>query len=393
MLRKTTYLFLFFAILAATGHAANAEVKTVISSGQYNMGDRDSKADAKNIALLNAKRLALEQAGTYLKSLSEVRDFQLNKDEISSIAAGILSVNIIDEKWKMEGTNLTVTLTIEARIDTGSLDSRIKAVKQDNDRVEDFKQIQNELARLKAELDKLKAQEQQAATQEKHELARLRAELEKLKIQERQAAAQGKNEVTGLRAELEKLKTEEQQAAAREKKLAEDQEALDRQKHVTISRMVALESVEAAFNKIINSDDVAGALDELSGLISADPEYAIAYATRARAYIKLDRRREALADVEKALELNPDLPRAYVIKGILLLQEGNSGAALEQFARAIRIKSDCGPCYFQMGVAHFRDGDRREAYENFQKSCEFGFEKGCDRQQRMEENMRRRGRD
>ena len=49
------------------------------------MGDNDTRADAKRLALLDAKRLALEQAGTYIEGISEVKNLDLAKEEIWAV--------------------------------------------------------------------------------------------------------------------------------------------------------------------------------------------------------------------------------------------------------------------------------------------------------------------
>jgi hypothetical protein len=53
------------------------------------LGDLDSKKDANAHALIEPKRLALEQAGTYIASSTEVKNFQLSKDQINTLASGI----------------------------------------------------------------------------------------------------------------------------------------------------------------------------------------------------------------------------------------------------------------------------------------------------------------
>src|SRR3989338_8149258 len=69
-------LFLFFP-----SHTF-AEVKEIISEGTYNMGDGETPSVAESRALLQAKRLALEQAGTYVESYTKVENLQLTKDEL-----------------------------------------------------------------------------------------------------------------------------------------------------------------------------------------------------------------------------------------------------------------------------------------------------------------------
>src|SRR3989304_218358 len=83
-----------------------AEPTVVTAEGKYVMGDLDSKKDARMLALMEAKRIALEKAGTYVESSTEVKNFSLTKDQINALAAGIMSVDILKEDWKMSGENL-----------------------------------------------------------------------------------------------------------------------------------------------------------------------------------------------------------------------------------------------------------------------------------------------
>jgi hypothetical protein len=50
-----------------------SETKEIISEGTYNMGDGETPTVAESRALLQAKRTALEQAGTYVESYSTVK--------------------------------------------------------------------------------------------------------------------------------------------------------------------------------------------------------------------------------------------------------------------------------------------------------------------------------
>ena len=75
-----------------------AEVKEIISEGTYNMGDGETPTVAESRALLNAKRTAIEQAGTYVESYTKVENLQLTKDEIQVLASGLMEVEILDRK-------------------------------------------------------------------------------------------------------------------------------------------------------------------------------------------------------------------------------------------------------------------------------------------------------
>ncbi len=98
--------------------AQETESVEVEAEGSYLMGDRDSKQDARQLALFEAKRSALEKAGTLLSSKTRVENFELVKDEIYSRAAGRIQSEVIEEKWETvgQGRTLCVRLRIRARV-------------------------------------------------------------------------------------------------------------------------------------------------------------------------------------------------------------------------------------------------------------------------------------
>ncbi|HUI28385.1 MAG TPA: hypothetical protein VL403_20065 [Candidatus Kryptonia bacterium] len=120
--------------------ASRAAIKEIEATGRYQMGDNDSKLDGHRLALMEAKRNALEKAGTYVENITEVKDFQLTRDDIRSYTAGIVEVNETTEpKWEMIGSNLRVTVTVDARIDTDVVSQRIAALHKDQDATEELR--------------------------------------------------------------------------------------------------------------------------------------------------------------------------------------------------------------------------------------------------------------
>ena len=59
----------------------SAQTKEIISEGTYNMGDGETPSVAESRALLQAKMIALEEAGTYVESYSKLKDLKLTQDE------------------------------------------------------------------------------------------------------------------------------------------------------------------------------------------------------------------------------------------------------------------------------------------------------------------------
>mgnify|MGYP003694111703 CR=1 FL=1 len=65
-------------------------VRVVTASGEYRMGDHDTRADAVRLAIEAAKRQALEQVATYLESVTEVKNLDVTRDDIRTYTAGIV---------------------------------------------------------------------------------------------------------------------------------------------------------------------------------------------------------------------------------------------------------------------------------------------------------------
>jgi hypothetical protein len=89
-------VLILFLILTST---ASAETVTFIKEYTYMASDIDSKVSSRAIALEQVKRALLEQLGTYLISETEVKNYQMTKDIVTTLTAGIVSAEIIDEKW------------------------------------------------------------------------------------------------------------------------------------------------------------------------------------------------------------------------------------------------------------------------------------------------------
>ena len=97
---------------------ADAEIHTITATGEYRMGDNDTRTDAKRLALLDAKRLALEQAGTYIESITEVKNLGVTKDEIRSYTAGNVEVTEQATRSALEGERVDVTVKIDTAVVT-----------------------------------------------------------------------------------------------------------------------------------------------------------------------------------------------------------------------------------------------------------------------------------
>jgi len=111
---------------------AFAEVQTFTATHTYILGDRDSKEDARQRCLLETKRKILEQAGVYIESASEVKNFELTKDTITSFAAAVMHVKDSKENFGFENGHMTLMLTIKADVDLEEVHKQLAAGVRDN---------------------------------------------------------------------------------------------------------------------------------------------------------------------------------------------------------------------------------------------------------------------
>ncbi len=84
---------LFFSSPAIAGK------KTFIREYTYQANEYDSKVSCRTLALEQVTRQLREELGTYLESYTEVENFQLLKDKIKTLTAGIVRAEVIDEKF------------------------------------------------------------------------------------------------------------------------------------------------------------------------------------------------------------------------------------------------------------------------------------------------------
>ncbi|MCO5169037.1 MAG: tetratricopeptide repeat protein [Planctomycetes bacterium] len=95
---------------------------------------------------------------------------------------------------------------------------------------------------------------------------------------------------------------------------------------------------------------LAGVLDGITATLAANPYHARAHLLRAQALIRLEKHREALADLERAVVLNQYLRDAYVARGLLYVRDlpereqtrETAGLALADFQTALKIEQRQG---------------------------------------------------
>ncbi|MEK7243244.1 MAG: hypothetical protein AAB112_03625, partial [Thermodesulfobacteriota bacterium] len=86
-------VFIFVALI--TVYPAFAEIKVFEKEVEEIVGRDQSQEQVEAFALQKAKRLAVEEAGTYISSLTVVQNYVLAKDEVTALASGVLQSQVL----------------------------------------------------------------------------------------------------------------------------------------------------------------------------------------------------------------------------------------------------------------------------------------------------------
>lgn len=307
-MKKFLIFFTLFLILVFSSQVL-AETKTFVKEYTYQASEDDSRNSSRTISLREVKRLLLEELGTYLESETEVRNFQLMKDQITILTAGIVKTEIVDEKW--DGR----TYWLRARIVADS-DGVIKAI--------------NTLRQ-----DRQKTKELEDVRRRSDELLR-----ENVRLRQEMAAAKGE-------------RNEKDKAAYDE----------------TIKALTATEWFEKGYASTM-SESYSDAIGAFSKAIELSPRMANAYLNRGTNYFLVGKHSQAIEDFDRVIEIDPKYAMAYFNRGIAYSNLGNQQQAIRDYGRAIELNPKYAEAYHNRGSIHDRLGDYKRAVEDFDKAIE-----------------------
>lgn len=253
-----------------------AETKTFIKEYTYQASEDDSRNSSRAIALREAKRLLLEELGTYLESVTEVQNFQLTKDQIFTLTAGIVQTEIVDEKW--DGHSYWLRARIAA--DSTEVIKNIDVLRNDRAKTKELEEVRKK------------------ANEQLREIERLRKKL---------AATKDENNSKG--------------------KAAYDD---------AIISLTATEWFEKG-HAFAMSGDHGNAIKALTKSIEFDPKNAAAYNNRGFAYYQLGNYKQAVEDCNKAIELNPKYALAFTNRAFAYHKLGNYKREIEDLKIAARL--------------------------------------------------------
>jgi len=343
--KRAMFTFLSFLFLLFLPNFAFSETKTFIKEYTYQASDEDSKNSSRTTALREVKRLILEEMGTYLESITEVKDFQLTKDEITTLTAGIVQTELLEEKWNTE--NMKYWLKAKVTADSSEVIKSIDALRKDRGKVKEL-----EGTRRKSE-ELLK------------ENSRLRKELETAKGEKKvEMSNTYKRNIASLNAD-----------EWFERGYAYNASGNYRDAFDAFSKAIELNPrfAEAYSNRGVSNYSLGNyqqAISDQGKAIELNPQFAAAYSNRGQTYSIIGNCQQALRDNDKAIELDPKIPLAYVNRGNSYTCLGNFKRALEDCDKAIELDPNTANAYAGRGHSYLMLGNLQKALMDCNKAVE-----------------------
>jgi hypothetical protein len=148
-----TFGLFFMALGSPVVAPVSAELRIVLSQGEFRMGDRDTRENATRLATEAAKRNALEQVATYLESVTVVEGGDLTRDEIRSYTAGLILVLDQQTHLWLDEDYVVVTVDLTSQIDTDEVAQAILALRENESARHQLATLRNEIDDLQKELE------------------------------------------------------------------------------------------------------------------------------------------------------------------------------------------------------------------------------------------------
>ncbi len=120
----------------------------------HEAGVMDSEGSSRAIALEQVKRLLLEELGACLERETAVKDYQMGAEQVASLAAGIVRMTIVEEKWE----NRTYRVRAKMAADPDDVAAAIDGLRKNRRVVEELAQSRQETAEALEEIDFLRGE-------------------------------------------------------------------------------------------------------------------------------------------------------------------------------------------------------------------------------------------
>ncbi|MFO7665035.1 MAG: tetratricopeptide repeat protein [Desulfobacterales bacterium] len=300
-----TIVFIVLTLAMLIPLRASADLVTYQKEYSYQASEADSKISCRTISLEQVKSLLLEELGTYLERNTEVVNYEVTRDQIIALTAGIVRAQIITEKWDGQ----TYYIVAKIQVDPKELEKSIASLKEERQNISELEESKKRTKELLLEVERLK----------------------------------------------QKLKTAPDTSQKQE----------EQNKYIALTKELNAVDWFDKGNSIMVSGQLQDAITAFSKAIELNPEYARAYSVRGLAYAKADQPQKGINDCNKAIELMPNNAGAYINRGFAYFKSRYYDQAINDVNRAIEINPKSDRAYQVRGLCHLAEKAYSQAIENF----------------------------
>ncbi|MBR1647310.1 MAG: tetratricopeptide repeat protein [Selenomonadaceae bacterium] len=283
----------------------NAEIRVYEGTDEYIMSEFETPDVAKQRAKQKAERMAIEKAGVFIESTTEVANMMVTKDEIITMTGGILKL-VENPTYQMipleNGETFRVRATVKAQIDT-----------------DDITKWLNRGAGERSEIVKQNQELQRAIDEQDRQIAELKSKLAN----------------AGSAQDREKIS---EQFAAEDKTFMANQKLQD-----------AL--------KFYYAGNLNGAMNACTESLSLNSNSTLAYSLRGTIYYQLGQYQNAISDLSQAAAFNSSDEKIFYNRALAHIKLQNYRAAVEDFTVAIQINPNDADAYYNRALCWQRLGN------------------------------------
>lgn len=287
---------MFGMLLLALPVPAHSAARQFIENYTYTAGEADSKLTCRTVSLIEVKRLLLEKIGTYLESRTEMKNFQIEKDELVALTAGIVKLEILEENWN--GEKYSLTARIEANPD--GIAAAIEDLRKQGTKREHIEKLKKINDKSLEQINEMKAKMQQ-----------LQNDL--VMVNQDAVANKGLLNAWGLYEKAVELR---------------------------------------------HSGKTDEALETLNTLIRNNPTH-LAYYERGMVHLEQKRYEEAIADLTETLKIEPNMRGALMARGIAYVKSDKKGKGRRDIERAADLGNPRAKKWLEEHPGRRRDRDNR----------------------------------
>lgn len=318
----------------------------ITAYGDYNMGEFENIAVAKERAFVIALHSTALQAAVHATSYSRTKNLQLAEDEIALLSA--ITLEITDKHWDQRISNtggIYIKATVFCRFDVEKLETVRKNL-HDSGAVADYRNIQQEYFYLLSEMDKIKA-----------ELALAQNESDKSLLTQKATDNERAFSAIGwFNQGISLFNAGDWDGAIA---------ALTQSLQLDGRNAKTYNNRSAAYQRKLLFD---AALSDCNQAISLDSRYANAYVNRGNCYDKTGRSEAALADYGQAIAIDNRNAGAYNNRGLTLRDLGRFDEAIADFNQTINLDPRCTKAYNNRGIAYYLKKMTDQALADFNQA-------------------------